>query len=121
MASDSVTPFRIEIPEADLEDLKRRLAATRWPDAETVDDWEQDIPLSYVQDICAYWAEKYDWRAREALLNRFPQWKLEIEGLDKQADGGTHVASTAEVGRVSVVKTESKGKANKRIRIELTG
>ncbi len=76
------TPFRIEIPEADLEDLKRRLAATRWPNAETVDDWEQGIPLSYVQDLCAYWAEKYDWRAREEALNRFPQWKLKIDGLD---------------------------------------
>ena len=55
-------------------------SAARWPNAETVDDWEQGIPLSYVQDLCAYWAEKYDWRAREEALNRFPQWKLKIEG-----------------------------------------
>ena len=75
-------PFEIQIPDADLTDLSRRLAATRFPDAETVDDWEQGIPLSYVQDVCAYWAEKYDWRAREALLNRFPQWKLPVQGLD---------------------------------------
>ena len=75
-------PFEIQIPDADLTDLSRRLAATRFPEAETVDDWEQGIPLSYVQDVCAYWAEKYDWRAREALLNRFPQWKLPVQGLD---------------------------------------
>jgi len=76
------SPFRIEIASADLEDLKRRLTATRWPNAETVDDWSQGIPLSYVQDLCAYWAEKYDWRTREAALNRFPQFKLPLRGLD---------------------------------------
>jgi len=67
----AIEPFRIAVSDAVLDDLKRRLRATRWPERETVDDWSQGIPLAYVQDVCAYWAEKYDWRAREARLNRF--------------------------------------------------
>jgi len=74
-------PFRIEAGEDALQDLRRRLRATRWPDRETVDDWSQGIPLAYVQDVCAYWADKYDWRAREALLNRFPQFRTPLDGL----------------------------------------
>jgi len=80
MSSDAITPFRIEAAEADLEDLRRRLRATRWPDRETVDDWSQGIPLAYVQEVCDYWAEKYDWRARESLLNELPQFRTEIDG-----------------------------------------
>jgi len=74
-------PFRIEARDEQLSDLRRRLRATRWPERETVDDWSQGIPLAYVQEVCAYWAEKYDWRAREARLNRFPQWRTQIDGL----------------------------------------
>jgi len=77
----TITPFRVETPEADLEELRRRLAATRWPEAECVDDWSQGIPLAYTQEVCAYWAEKYDWRAREARLNAFPQFRTELDGL----------------------------------------
>ena len=77
----AIQPFRIEASEDALLDLRRRLHATRWPDRETVDDWSQGIPLAYVQDVCAYWADKYDWRAREALLNRFPQFRTSIDGL----------------------------------------
>jgi pimeloyl-ACP methyl ester carboxylesterase len=76
-----IQPFRIAADDAALEDLQRRLRATRWPDRETVTDWSQGIPLAYVQDVCGYWADKYDWRAREARLNRFAQWKTEIDGL----------------------------------------
>ena len=79
--SDAIQPFRIEASDAELEDLKRRLAATRWPDKETVSDWSQGIPLAYVQEICEYWANEYDWRAREAHLNEFAQFKTEIDGL----------------------------------------
>src|SRR5438874_3554309 len=79
--ADEVTPFRIDVPESDLEELRRRLHATRWPEAETVDDWSQGIPLSYVQELCGYWADKYDWRASEARLNRFPQFRTSIDGL----------------------------------------
>ncbi len=80
--SDAVTPFRIEASDAELDDLKRRLQATRWPERECVDDWSQGIPLAYVQEVCAYWAEKYDWRAREAYLNSFDQFQTRIEELD---------------------------------------
>ena len=80
MSSD-IQPFSIAISDEEIEDLKRRLAATRWPDAETVDDWSQGIPLAYVQEVCAYWGEKYDWRAREAKLNQFAQFKTDVDGL----------------------------------------
>lgn len=79
--SEDIQPFRIAASDAELDDLRRRLRATRWPDRETVDDWSQGIPLAYVQEVCAYWAEKYDWRAREARLNRFPQFRTAIDGL----------------------------------------
>lgn len=80
--SDEIRPFRIEIPQAQLDDLRRRLRDTRWPEREAVEDWTQGAPLSYVQEVCAYWAEKYDWRATEARLNAFPQFLTEIDGLD---------------------------------------
>ena len=82
MASNAIDPFRIDASDLALDDLKRRIHATRWPDPETVDDWSQGIPLGYVQEVCTYWAEKYDWREREARLNEFPQFKTEIEGCD---------------------------------------
>lgn len=77
----TVQPFRIAVPDDVLTDLRRRLADTRWPEAETVDDWSQGIPLSYTRDLAAYWADGYDWRAREAALNRFDQFTTEIDGL----------------------------------------
>jgi pimeloyl-ACP methyl ester carboxylesterase len=79
--SDRIEPFRIQATDAQLDDLRRRLRATRWPERECVDDWSQGIPLAYTQELCSYWAEKYDWRAREAKLNRFAQFKTEIDGL----------------------------------------
>ncbi len=77
-----ITPFEIAIPDAQIEDLKRRLTQTRWPDAETVDDWSQGIPQAYIQEVCEYWANEYDWRDREKRLNQFPQFKTEISGLN---------------------------------------
>ena len=74
--------FEISASEEELDDLRRRLKATRWPNEEPVDDWSQGIPLSYVQEVCAYWADGYDWRKRESLLNRFPQFTTEIDGID---------------------------------------
>ena len=75
-------PFRIAVPDDDLDDLRRRLAGTRWPEPECVDDWSQGIPLDYTRELAAYWAHGYDWRAREALLNRFDQFTTDIDGLD---------------------------------------
>jgi epoxide hydrolase len=74
-------PFRIGVPDADLADLRERLRRTRWPEAETVSDWSQGVPLAYLQDLCAYWAEGYDWRAAETRLNALPQFRTEIDGL----------------------------------------
>lgn len=78
---DEVVPFRVDVPDAALADLRDRLRRTRWPDAETVDDWSQGVPLGYVRELCAYWADGYDWRASEARLNTFPQYRTEIDGL----------------------------------------
>jgi len=80
--SEQITPFQIDIPETDLEDLRRRLRQTRWPEAETVDDWSQGVPLAYVRRLCDYWLDSYDWRACEASLNRFPQFRTQIDGVD---------------------------------------
>jgi pimeloyl-ACP methyl ester carboxylesterase len=77
----SIEPFRIDVPEEDLVDLRDRLARTRWPEAETVDDWSQGIPLAYVRELCDYWATKYDWRATESRLNGFDQFRTELDGL----------------------------------------
>ena len=79
--NDEVTPFRIDTPESDLDDLRERLRRTRWPEAETVDDWSQGIPLAYVQELTGYWADRFDWRSTEALLNRLPQFRTDIDGL----------------------------------------
>jgi pimeloyl-ACP methyl ester carboxylesterase len=78
----AINPFRIAVPDADLADLKDRLARTRWPEAECVDDWTQGIPLAYTRELADYWANQYDWRAREAALNRFDHYTTEIDGLD---------------------------------------
>ena len=77
-----IRPFRIHVAEADLVDLQRRLRATRWPEAECVDDWSQGVPLAYAQELATHWADVYDWRAREANLNRFDHFVTELSGLD---------------------------------------
>lgn len=82
MHNDAIKPFTIAIGEEVLTDLKRRLANSRWPERETVDDWSQGIPLAYTQEVCRYWLEDYDWRSREKLLNRFAQFTTELDGLD---------------------------------------
>ncbi len=76
-----ITPFQIQVPEADLADLRERLRRTRWPDAETAGDWSQGVPRAYLQDLCRYWAEEYDWRATETRLNALPQFRTETGGL----------------------------------------
>jgi epoxide hydrolase len=76
-----VKPFRIETTDGELADLRQRLVMTRWPDAETVDDWSQGVPLAYLKDICDYWATEYDWRVAEQRLNALPQYRTEIDGL----------------------------------------
>jgi pimeloyl-ACP methyl ester carboxylesterase len=79
--SAEVVPFQIEIPDADLRDLRERLQRTRWPEAETVGDWSQGVPLAYLEELCGYWADRYDWRSIEVRLNGLPQFRTEIDGL----------------------------------------
>ena len=79
--SDAVTPFTLNVDEAELDDLRRRLDATRWPEAETVDDWTQGSPLAKVRALCEHWRGGYDWRRCEARLNGLGQFKTEIDGL----------------------------------------
>ena len=78
----AIRPFTIEIPEADLEDLRARIAAARWPEKEPVDDLSQGVPLATLQTIARYWRDEYDWRKCEARLNAVPQFVTEIDGLD---------------------------------------
>ncbi len=75
-------PFTIDIPQSQLDDLKTRLALTRFPEKETVEDWDQGIPLAYVQDVATYWADGYDWRACEAALNALPNFLIALDALD---------------------------------------
>jgi len=79
--SEAIKPFRIAVGDAVLDDLRSRLRNTRWPEAEVVDDWSQGAPLAWIKEVCRYWAEEYDWRKREALLNRFAQYTTDIDGL----------------------------------------
>ena len=76
------TPFEVRISREEAAELQTRLARTRWPDAETVDDWSQGIPLDYVRELCEYWGDRYDLGAAEARFNAFPQFRTEIDGID---------------------------------------
>lgn len=78
----AIRPFRIQIPEEALTDLRRRIVATRWPDRETVADQSQGIQLATMQELTHYWATDYDWRKVEAKLNALPQFLTEIDGVD---------------------------------------
>lgn len=81
--STTVRPFRVEVPDRDLEDLRRRLADTRWPAAETTSgEWDQGVPLAWLRQLCDYWRDGYDWRRCEARLNAVPQFLTEIDGVD---------------------------------------
>jgi pimeloyl-ACP methyl ester carboxylesterase len=80
-ATKDLTPFKIRVPQAALDDLKRRLASTRWPERETVGDWSQGVPLQKAQALVAYWRDKYEWRRFEARLNAFPQYRTQIDGV----------------------------------------
>jgi len=78
----AVRPFRVDVPEEDLDDLRRRIEATRWPEKETVEDQSQGPRLATMQALARYWAEEYDWRKCEEKLNALPHFITEIDGLD---------------------------------------
>ena len=79
---DAIRPFRVNVPEAQLVDLRRRINATRWPEREMVTDASQGVQLATMQKLARYWATDYDWRKVEARLNALPQFITEIDGLD---------------------------------------
>ncbi|BCJ68330.1 epoxide hydrolase family protein [Polymorphospora rubra] len=77
-----IRPFTVDIPEAELQSLRTRIAATRWPEKETVADQSQGVPLAMIQAVARYWESEYDWRKVEARLNDLPQFMTEIDGVD---------------------------------------
>jgi pimeloyl-ACP methyl ester carboxylesterase len=79
---DAIRPFRINVPEKDLVDLRRRIAATRWPEKETVTDQSQGAQLAKLQELVRYWGSGYDWRKVEARLNALPQFTTNIDAVD---------------------------------------
>ena len=81
-SATEIRPFRVDMPDEAIADLRRRIAATRWPSRELVDDRSQGVQLATIQELARYWAADYDWRACEARLNALPQFKTEIDGVD---------------------------------------
>jgi pimeloyl-ACP methyl ester carboxylesterase len=78
----TIRPFKINVPDEALKDLRRRVAATRWPERETVPDSSQGVKLATLRELAQYWKKNYDWRKGEARLNALPQFITEIDGLD---------------------------------------
>ena len=93
-----IRPFRVEIPNEAIADLRRRIAATRLPSKELVADRSQGVQLATIQELARYWTTDYDWQACEARLNALPQFKTEIDGVDIHF---IHVKSRHENGRAS--------------------
>jgi len=81
-AGDAIRPFKVNVPEATLADLRRRIKATRWPSREIVNDSSQGVQLATTQELARYWATDYDWRKVEARLNALPQFLTQIDGVD---------------------------------------
>src|SRR5918996_1363294 len=78
--STDIRPFKIDISDAELDDLRARLARTRWPQAPGFGGWSRGVPRDYLQSLAAYWAEGFDWRVQERSLNELPQFVTEIDG-----------------------------------------
>src|SRR5918998_1408899 len=78
----AIRPFKVQIPQARIDDMRRRIAATQWPERETVADSSQGVPLATMRELASYWASAYDWRKAEAKLNALPQFITNIDGLD---------------------------------------
>ena len=101
--NSAIRPFTVEISGAELQALRQRVAATRWPDKETVPDHSQGVQLATIQELARYWAADYDWRSCEAKLNALPHFKTEIDGLDihfihVRSDHETHCRSSSRTG-----------------------
>jgi len=94
--SDVIEPFEPQFSDALVEDAKRRLAMTRYPDAETVEDWQQGLPLSYQQELVRYWQDNYDWQRVPERLNRYDNFRTEIDGVSLHF---LHIRSTRSAAR----------------------
>jgi pimeloyl-ACP methyl ester carboxylesterase len=81
-AATEIRPFHVDIPQSQIDDLRRRIADTRWPTRELVDDRSQGVQLAPIQELARYWTTEYDWRKCEARLNALPQFKTTIDGVD---------------------------------------
>src|SRR5688572_21118396 len=82
VAERSIRPFKAQVPQAQIDELRRRITATQWPEKETVADSSQGVRLATMQELARYWATDYDWRKVEARLNALPQFTTNIDGLD---------------------------------------
>ena len=82
MVETEIRPFRVEVEQERIDDLRRRIAATRWPTTELVADRSQGVQLAAMQELARYWATNYDWRKAEAKLNALPQFTTEIDGVE---------------------------------------
>src|SRR4029453_19234251 len=78
----TIRPFRVDVPDQALDDLRRRIEGTRWPTMELVADSSQGVQLATLQELARYWANEYDWRRCEAKLNALPQFRTEIDGVE---------------------------------------
>src|ERR1044072_5851460 len=78
----TITPFRIDVPQADLDDLRARLAKTRWPDQPADAGWRLGAPVDYVRELAEHWRTSFDWRAQEERINGFPQFTTTIDGTN---------------------------------------
>src|SRR5260370_36867594 len=91
--TEQVTPFTVQVPQAALDDLKKRLATARWPDKEPVTDWSQGVPLAKAQALVEYWRNRYDWRRVENSLNGLPQFRTQIDGRSEERRVGKECRS----------------------------
>lgn len=98
--STDIRGFRVDVPQAELDFLHGRLSTTRLPEQETVSDWSQGIPLSYVKELCEYWSSSYDWRNRESQINSYPQYLTQLDDLDIHF---IHVESSVQSARPLVL------------------
>ena len=81
-SNEAIHPFQFHAPQADLDDLHRRILATKWPAKETVTDFSQGVPSATIQALAKYWANNYDWRKIEAKINSYPNFITNIDGLN---------------------------------------
>jgi hypothetical protein len=108
---NTIRPFHVNVPEADLTELRRRINATKWPERETVTDASQGVQLATIQRLARYWATEYDWRKIEAKMSALPQFITEIDGLDIHF---IHVRSKHENALPLIVRTDGPARSSNR-------